>query len=297
MTRRYETAAAFKTALEERLRSAAASDGVELARLRQLLVFERFLARVLSKTPRSTLVKGGFALELRLERARTTKDVDLRMDRTRGGLLDRLQDAGRMDLEDWLTFEVTQDARQPEILADGLDYGGGRFRVQARLAGRPYAGRFGLDLAIGEPRIGRSDEIEGSDMLRFIGIERAVFRVVPIEVHIAEKLHAYTLPRTRPNSRVKDLPDMALLSTAQTIAASALRAATKATFANRGTHEVPSAVPAPSDNWAKPYERMARIDSLPWASLGEVTAVVQEFLDPLLAGATGTWQPRSRQWR
>ena len=45
-TREYGSPAAFKQAVEHRLREEAAGDGVELARLRQLLVFDRFLARV-----------------------------------------------------------------------------------------------------------------------------------------------------------------------------------------------------------------------------------------------------------
>ena len=41
----YDSPAAFKRALEDRLKSASAS-GVDFARRRQLLVFDRFLARV-----------------------------------------------------------------------------------------------------------------------------------------------------------------------------------------------------------------------------------------------------------
>jgi hypothetical protein len=57
------------------------------------------------------------------------------------------------------------------------------------------------------------------------GIAPPTLRLYPIETHIAEKLHAYTMPRARPNSRVKDLPDLALLGTAQPIEAKRLRAA------------------------------------------------------------------------
>ena len=45
MTRQYRTAAAFKNALEERLRTASTS-GIDFARRRQLVVFDRFLARI-----------------------------------------------------------------------------------------------------------------------------------------------------------------------------------------------------------------------------------------------------------
>ena len=46
------------------------------------------------------------------------------------------------------------------------------------------------------------------DVLAFAGIAPPTLRLYPVETHIAEKLHAYTLPRPRPNSRVKDLPDL-----------------------------------------------------------------------------------------
>jgi hypothetical protein len=50
-----------------------------LVRKRQLLVFDRFLARVVAIFGEAVLLKGGLVLELRLERARTTRDIDLRV--------------------------------------------------------------------------------------------------------------------------------------------------------------------------------------------------------------------------
>jgi hypothetical protein len=69
---------AFKQALEQRMKTASNS-GVDFARRRQLLVFDRFLARVVALFGDTALLKGGLMLELRLERARATKDVDLRL--------------------------------------------------------------------------------------------------------------------------------------------------------------------------------------------------------------------------
>lgn len=37
--------------------------------------------------------------------------------------------------------------------------------------------------------------------------------MLPVETHLAEKLHAYTLPCSTENARVRHLPDMALLGT------------------------------------------------------------------------------------
>lgn len=72
MIREYRTAAAFKQALEQRLRAASTS-GVDFARGRQLLVFDRFLARIDLELGDPVTLKGGLAVELRIERARTTK--------------------------------------------------------------------------------------------------------------------------------------------------------------------------------------------------------------------------------
>ena len=65
----YPSPESFKQALEQRLRTSAKT-GAEFARKRQLLVFDRFLARVVAVLGDTTMVKGGLALELRLERAR-----------------------------------------------------------------------------------------------------------------------------------------------------------------------------------------------------------------------------------
>lgn len=76
--RTYSSPMAFKQALEQRLRSVTKT-GAEFARKRQLLVFDRFLARIVATLGEAATLKGGLVLELRLDRARTTKDVDLRL--------------------------------------------------------------------------------------------------------------------------------------------------------------------------------------------------------------------------
>jgi hypothetical protein len=113
---------------------------------------------------------------------------------------------------------------------------------------------------------------------------------------VAEKLHAYTLPRDRPNSRVKDLPDLALLAGSGPFEATGLRAAIEATFSFRKTHAPPAALPAPPDSWAERYATLARDDDLPWRTLAEVHAAARALLDPLLAGGVGTWDPEERRW-
>jgi len=295
MIRTYASPLAFKEALEARLRERAQRDGRSVNRVRQLVVMERFLARVFADFD-SALLKGGIVMELRLERARATKDVDLRLNGRPDEILDRLQAAGRSDLHDFLSFEVRADAAHPVIEADGLLYEGQRFRAEARLAGRVYGSAFGVDIAIAEPIVGQPQEIEGSEVLAFVGVPRPRFLAYPVPTHIAEKLHAYTLPRLRPNSRVKDLPDIALLAGSAAIEATALAAAIEATFANRGTHPVPSTFSDPPEGWAPVYTRMASEEGLDWADLARLVGAVRSFVDPVLAGSRGVWDPASWTW-
>lgn len=294
--RTYSSPEAFKQALEQRLR-ASAKTGSLFARKRQLLVFDRFLARVTVVLGDAATLKGGLVLELRLERARTTKDVDLRMMGSPNDVLARLQEAGRRDLGDFMTFEVGPDADHPEIQNDGMQYEGLRFRTECKLAGRLYGQPFGVDVAFGDPILGEPDLVVAEDVLFFAGIAPPTLRLYPVETHLAEKLHAYTMPRTRPNTRVKDLPDIALLATAQPLDAKRLREALEQTFAFRKTHALPSKLPLPLDAWELPYAAMAREDELEWPTLADVTRVAQAFLDPVLVGGLdAAWHPGHWNW-
>ena len=295
--RSYTSPEAFKQALEQRLRSAARS-GAAFARKRQLTVFDRFLARVVEIFGVAATLKGGLALELRLERARTTKDVDLRMLGSPADVLAKLQQAGRMDLGDFMSFEIGPDEDHPALQNDGMQYDGLRFRASCKLAGKLYGQRFGVDVAFGDPMLGEADVVTAADVLAFAGIAAPTFRLYPLETHIAEKLHAYTMPRPRPNTRVKDLPDLALLATVRPIDAKRLRGALEQTFGFRKTHALPTAVPDPLKAWRVPYETMMREDNLVWATLDELTSAAQAFLDPVLSdGLDAIWQPNVWSWR
>lgn len=294
--RTYSSPEAFKQALEQRLRSAAKT-GTEFARRRQILVFDRFLARIMAVLGDAATLKGGLVLELRLERARATKDIDLRLMGTPDDLLAKLQEVGRRHLGDFMAFEIRPDDEHPEIKNEGMQYDGLRFRAECRLAGKLYGQSFSVDIAFGDPMVGEPEVVEAEDVLAFAGIAPPRLRLYPVETHIAEKLHAYTLPRARPNSRVKDLPDLALLATAQAIDARRLRAALDQTFNFRKTHPLPTSLPAPPPAWERPYAAMAREDRLLWATLDDVTKAARAFLDPVLAGVfDAQWSPADWAW-
>jgi hypothetical protein len=296
MIRTYAAPLAFKEALEARLRTRSQQGGRLVNRVRQTLIMERFLVRVLAEFGESTILKGGLALEIRLSTARATRDIDLRLFGRPDEVLRRLQVSGRMETGDFLLFEVTPDAEHPAIEADGLPYEGMRFVIEPFLAGRPYGDPFGLDVVLAEPCVGTPDVLQGTEILAFIGVPRPSFPTTPIVAHIAEKLHAYTLPRPRPNSRVKDLPDIALLASIGGLDGTTLAEAIRLTFQRRGTHPIPATLPDPPVDWVRPYGRIAQVNRLPWVDLQAMTMAARCFLDPVLAGQERTWDPERWEW-
>ena len=74
---KYSTAKAFRVALEARLKQIANNEHIDLQRLRRLVAFDRLLARIFQSQEKRWVLKGGYAMELRMKEARTTKDIDL----------------------------------------------------------------------------------------------------------------------------------------------------------------------------------------------------------------------------
>jgi hypothetical protein len=197
----------------------------------------------------------------------------------------------------WSFVSSAHARRHPAIANDGMLYEGQRYRVSCMLAGKPYGQPFGLDIAFADPFFGEPDVIVADNVLGFAGIAPPSLRVYPLETHIAEKLHAYTLPRKRPNTRVKDLPDIALLAGVREIDPKDLRGALEQTFGSRNTHPLPPALPTPAISWAAPYARMVQEDELRWQDLVSLTRAVETFLNPVLdATASRTWQPSTWAW-
>ena len=149
--RRYATAAAFRVALEARLKTMEQAEGIDLQRLRRQVSFDRLLARLFSEQNAPWLLKGGYAMELRLRTARTTKDIDLSLptdaaSEWKGRVLEHLQTHAARDLKDFFVFAIGQ----PMMDLTAAPEGGARYPVSASLAGRVFT-RFHLDVGMGMP--------------------------------------------------------------------------------------------------------------------------------------------------
>jgi predicted nucleotidyltransferase component of viral defense system len=300
---RYRTPAAFRAALEERQKARAIAQGVPFDRLARVDLYFRFLARLLQEFHGTLVIKGGVALELRLQRARMTADIDLRAVGSPDDVYRRIRQAALVDLGDFLTFLIEKPDRSTDLKGDGVLYEGRRFQVQPMLANKRYRDRFNLDVAFGDVMVGSPETVAAPDALSFMGVNPPMIPLYPLGTHLAEKLHAYTLPRDHPNSRMKDLLDIALvarepsLKPSPVIDAVNLRKAMEHTFSARATHVLPGSVPPPPPQWNARYLRERELNALPWETIAEVHNTVCRFLDPILQGAVrGTWEPHAHAW-
>ncbi len=291
---RYATASAFRTALERRLIELSRGTGAPLLRLRKDVAFDRFLARLLAGAPGRWVLKGALALEFRLgPRARTTKDMDLVVREGGEATTEALLAAGEADLGDFFVFAVEKRAGR-----EGADEGTAvRHRVRAELAGRPFEEVL-VDVAFADPLGWEPERLRGTDLLAFAGIPPIEVPVLPLEQHVAEKVHAYTRVYAGgfPSSRSKDLVDLVLVATFAAFDAARLREALHTIFESRGLHRLPASLPPPPADWRVPYRRLAAEVGAP-GDLEDGHAAASALLDPILAGRShGRWDPAAASW-
>ena len=147
-------------------------------------------------------------MELRLHNARATQDIDLgfRGAPVTGGenqtdyIQRLLAKAAQADKRDFFSFEV--GGVQMEL--DGPLYGGARYPVRALVDDRLFVA-FHVEAAVGDYLPEEIETAVEADLLGFAGVKPAAFPMIPREVQFAEKLHSYTMPRSVPNSRARDL--------------------------------------------------------------------------------------------
>ena len=293
---RYRTPEAFRAALDQRLKNEAAASGVALMRLRKRVAFERFLARLAATGPAGWMLKGAFALDVRLGlRTRTTKDIDLAGANDEEAATERLNAAAAIDLGDFFSF----DASRTPALDAAAGFRAVRYTVRAELAGRRFE-QFPVDVALGEPSPSQTEKLRAPGLLAFAEVEAPELPVIALEQHVAEKLHAYTGTygaRGQESSRVKDLVDLVLIGDLVKLDAKRLRQALESTFEMRANQPLPSAVPPPPRSWARPYAELAQEAGVS-PDLDDGHAAAADLLDPILsAGAAGSWDPGARRWR
>ncbi len=262
---KYKTAADFRRAVKNKLNEISQNTGQDIQRLYRQTSYVQFLARLFLDDNVSWVLKGGHALELRLQKSRATKDIDLAMkdmewihfkkEEKSSALRELLLEKSQIDLEDYFQFKISK----PILSLYGAPYGGIRFHIEAMIDGKTFS-KFLIDIGIGDAWIEPQDTLQLLSHLEELGLKNFTIKVIPIEHHIAEKIHALTLPRDAVNSRVKDLVDLFLIFKFEKFSKEKTKDCIKETFIKRNTHKIPIKLPLPNVSWEKPFNSM--VDSI-----------------------------------
>lgn len=282
--------------LLEELRQRAQGQRTDPQRLHRLVSFDRFLVRLNQDQRVSLLLKGGYAVELRLPgRARSTEDIDLLVadpsklaaidpDRTQA-IRDVLQDAAERDLKDFFAFRI----KAPQALEGSI-----RFKVEALINNDIFC-TFRIDVSVGDPVVGTPQLLTSQEWLAFAqlaGVSAASIPALSAEQQFAEKVHALTVPRFGPNSRVQDLIDLVLLIESGVLDQLHVVEAVRRIFRSRGTHRRPRTLSAPDPAWSARYEKLAQECDLSATTLGDGFQVLNAYWGQLRFSRSRSTKPK-----
>jgi hypothetical protein len=275
----YATPAAFRAAVEARLRERARQMSAPAYMLRRRAALERLLVRLWAVAPDRWAVKGGMGLEARLgDRARVSIDLDA--DHVHGAEAARadLQRAALEDAGDHFDFALVGSE---ELRDEGVRLAV-RYRMESQLAGRPFE-PLQIDVTFAPPDPWDAELQWRPGLLAGLGLDPLRLLLVPLERQVAEKLHAYTRTyRGGGTTRAKDLVDLLLIRDYTQLDTELLRAAIQRVFLRRATHPVPKRLDAPPTALAVAYRREARgVSGV--AELEEAHQLLAEWLNPVLA--------------
>ncbi|MGC9670629.1 nucleotidyl transferase AbiEii/AbiGii toxin family protein [Planosporangium sp. 12N6] len=293
----YQTAAAFRSAVDAKLRALARETHRPFTELRREFLYQRFLARVFQDGSLWVL-KGGIGLLTRIPGARHSRDIDLLHLEAEPALAEaELRAIGRRNLGDYLRFEIV---RSVALLVDDA----------LRLKTEVYAGTtkwesFDIDVSCERHFVATVEPIRPRPILEVAGVpELPTFRLYPLVDQIADKVAAmYEIHGGgEPSNRYRDLVDLALLIGSQEVDAALLLAALRSREQNaRSRVTLPTAMHSPGTGWTDGYPAEARRSSLraDLQQLDAALAYVGACLNPILDGtvATGKWSPDTLTWR
>ena len=281
--RDYATPAAFRAAVEARLRERARRVSAPAYMVRRQAALERLLARLSAVAPDRWALKGGMGLEARLgDRARVSIDMDA--DHVHGAEAARadLQRAALEDAGDHFGFALVGSE---ELKDEGVRLAV-RYHMESQLAGGPFE-PLQIDVTFAPPDPWDAELQWRPGLLAGLGLDPLRLLLIPLERQVAEKLHAYTRTyRSGGTTRAKDLVDLLLIRQYITMDPGLLRAAIQRVFLRRATHPVPEQLSAPPTALAVAYRREARGISTV-AELVEAHHQLAEWLNPVLAEIHG----------
>jgi hypothetical protein len=297
MERRYKTPAALEQAVNERIAGRYPKEEFQFRR--NEIAYRRLVARMFTLEPDRWVLKGGFAMILRLDPNRTSNDIDVTYVADAGEhalALKALERAVAHDLDDFFAFEIARVGEETEDRAR-------RVTVLCRLGVREFI-RFRVDLAL-QPDV-PAETIEAPPLS---GVEE-IDSVPPLRAlawpqQIAEKVCAtFEQHRHGFSSRARDLADLGMIAQqVDELEGSALIEALRAEELRRKPTTLADGLPrafvlddAQEREWHANFAKASRGAPI---SFDDALALATALVNPLLDGsAVGrNWSPPNRAYR
>jgi len=289
----YQTPAAFRRALTDRLKGLANKSRWTLPQLQRQIAYDRLLER-LYMVNEAWVIKGATALMARNIGVRGTIDVDIYREAS-GEVAERdLRSAAALDLGDWFRFELGAGQQ--------MDDGKGLRVPVTSYIGVTVWVEFRVDLVGSDVRMtGDADHVPPLAQLLMPNVEQHGYRAYPLVDHIADKFAAI-LQRygdlQAPSTRYRDLVDIVSIVGAATVKAAAQQKALQSEAKRRGI-VLPERFDVPDRAlWEDGYATEARRSLLTIGhTLDDALALVRPFIDALLdETAVGRWNPSAQRW-
>jgi predicted nucleotidyltransferase component of viral defense system len=280
---RYHSPAAFRRALDDRLKTAARRQGIPFNALRRQFVLECYLARVFSLPEDRWVLKGGTGLAVRIPGARHSRDLDLCNTATNTELstcVEELAAAGRSASRDPFVFDITRKTELTGI-AEGI-----QLTVDARLGPASFE-RFPIDLTTRLEFVGQIEIVTKPLPVTIDGVAPPPpMRLYPISDQIADKVAAmYQDYNGHSSGRFRDLVDLVIIVSAPGFHLD-IDTVTAALQIQQSVRRMtlPAAMTAPGPSWTHEYPTNARRTGIPHSlqTLDAALRHVGAALNPVL---------------
>ncbi len=288
----YGSARAFERALTDRIATAAASSPIGVPELRRQFAYGRFLDRVFSHDPDRWVLKGATGLLARIPgQARHSMDIDLFFGGQIEAAIGALRDAVLVDRGDFFTFDIERGT----VLSGATV--GSTLRSVAYLGDKIFEA-FRVDVVVTHTMTTEPESVPPIEVVEVPGLRSVDYVVYSIPDQIANKVAALIeIHADRPSTRYRDLVDLVLIATTQTVEARSLHLALLSELKRRGLKvNVPLALP--STQWREGYRNVAvNLPGFEPTDADDAIAIVRKFVGPVLAGlSVGTWDPDDLEW-
>ena len=294
---RYKTARALEMAVKSAARKFPMDTGAAI----EGFYFHRLLVRIFNGDETRFVLKGGHGMLARTLDARRTRDIDIMTESLDlEAAIKELDSLIARDMDDFLRFEIESVApiKTGDRYRDGYNV-----VVSVNFGGRAM-NPIAIDLVTDIAECGRPEYLVPADRLDIPGLPVCDYPVYPVEAAVVDKLFGIVERHDgRPSSRVKDLVDLAVYATHETIDGSELMARLSRERVLRGIvlegsfhlpHEWVS-------SYGKLYARLIGQTAIKasFPTMDDAARIAARLLDPAVAGECEglKWDCSKLVWR